>query len=102
LSGTKAKSEGGAGIPPPTPPSRAARADFGKGCEIALVISQEMVSSRVVNILQDLTFGKNTDGLVGGAARRPLILRRRIKVVPPRQASGKMRFNPRKKLTIRF
>ncbi|OGN00088.1 MAG: hypothetical protein A2817_02140 [Candidatus Yanofskybacteria bacterium RIFCSPHIGHO2_01_FULL_39_8b] len=46
-------SEGGAGIPPPTPPSRAARADFRKVCKIALAILHEMVSSLVVNVLHN-------------------------------------------------
>ena len=56
--------------------TRALRAAAGRSGWFRSAILDKMSSSRVVKTHQNLTFGKLTDFFVGGAQRRPNVLRR--------------------------
>ena len=72
----------------PQPPPSAAPERILEGLEIALAISQKMVSSHTVKIHHNLTFRNNTNFFGGGAKRRPLISPRQI--LPARRAQARL------------
>jgi len=63
---------------PQPPPSAAPERIWESGCEIALAISEKMVSSRTVKIHHNLTNCKFPDHFVGGTKCRPSISPRQI------------------------